>query len=416
MTSPSLPTIVIGAGAAGLAAARALIDAGVDTLVLEARARIGGRAWTVRHAGMPLDLGCGWLHSADRNPFRAIAEQQGFTLDPTAPTWDRQYGNLGFSQSDQAAFHRASEAFYARIEAAAAGNADAPASDYLEPGNRWNGLLDAVSTYINGVEFDRLSVVDYARYADTGVNWRVREGYGALIAAYGRDVPTRLDCHVRLVDHGGRDVRLETSQGVVVAQTVIVTVPPTLLATESIRFSPALPRKLGAAHNIALGVADKLLLAVEDPASLPRDAHLFGRTDRVGTGGYSLQPLGRPVIEGYFGGELAKALEQGGLPAFTAFALEELEGLFGADVLKGLSPIAATAWHGDPHSLGSYSQALPGHADERALLAEPIPERLYFAGEACSRHDFSTAHGAYRTGVAAAEALLADRSRSAASA
>jgi monoamine oxidase len=402
----SLKVVIIGAGAAGLAAARELVRVGVDTLVVEARNRIGGRAWTVSDGPCPLDLGCGWLHSADRNPWGRIAEDLGFTVDRTPPAWGRQHGDIGFSPTEQAEFHVASRALYERTEAAALTGIDRPASTYLEVNNPWNPLLNAVGTYIHGVELDRVSIIDYGRYSDSEVNWRIREGYGAAIAAFGQTVPVRLNCAVSVIDHAGRDIRLVTSQGDIAAQKVIVTVPPSVIAAERLRFSPTLPEKLAASHGLPLGVANKLMLEVTEPRAWPRDGHVIGHIDRVGTGSYHLRPLGRPTVEGYFGGELAKELEEEGLAAFTAFALDELAGLFGAAVRTKLKPMVSTAWHADFHSLGSYSCALPGHADDRACLAAPVDGRLFFAGEACSQHDFSTAHGAYMTGIAAARALL----------
>src|SRR5262249_44915041 len=117
-------------------------------------------------------------------------------------------------------------------------------------------------------------------------------------------------------------------------------------------------------------------------------------------------PFGRPLIEGYFGGRLARDLEAGGEAAFATFAADEVASLLGEGIRKRLHPIAASAWARDPYARGSYSHALPGHADARRTLAEPVDARLFFAGEACSVHDFSTAHGAYRTGIAAADAAV----------
>ncbi len=403
----ALVVVVVGAGAAGLAAAHTLRAAGLDTLLLEARARIGGRALTLPHGPVPLDHGCGWLHSGDRNDWRAIAEGLGLTVSRSPSPWGRQSGGIGFSADEQAAFHAASDAFYDRLEVQARTGEDVAAATLLEPGQRWNPLMEAVGTYINGVEFDRLSTTDYDRYADTGVNWRVEEGYGTAVATYGAGLPVRLNCPVTVIDHAGPRLLLETPQGTVEADRVIVTVPPTLLAREALRFRPALPAKSAAAAGLPLGIANKLFLSIDNPEVVPREGHLFGRTDRVGTGSYHLRSLGRPVIEGFFGGALAAALERGGPGAFAGFALDELAGLLGADIRRHLTPIASSAWADDPWSLGSYSHALPGHADDRAALAAPVDGRLFFAGEACSRHDYSTAHGAYRTGVAAAQALLA---------
>ena len=89
MAASEVEVLIVGGGAAGIAAARRLTDAGVGCLILEARSRLGGRAWTVEGGGHPIDLGCGWLHSADRNPWREIAEAQGRVIDKTAPPWMR---------------------------------------------------------------------------------------------------------------------------------------------------------------------------------------------------------------------------------------------------------------------------------------------------------------------------------------
>ena len=112
------------------------------------------------------------------------------------------------------------------------------------------------------------------------------------------------------------------------------------------------------------------------------------------------------MVEGFFGGACAGVLEREGPAGFVAFALDELAGLFGTEIRQHLVPLVTTAWRADPWALGAYSHALPGHADDRARWAAPVDGRLFFAGEACSRHDFSTVHGAYRTGLEAAHAIL----------
>ncbi len=141
------------------------------------------------------------------------------------------------------------------------------------------------------------------------------------------------------------------------------------------------------------------------------DSRLFGRTDRTATATYHLRPFGRPLIECYFGGSSAAELELGGQAAFFDFALTELIGLLGSAFARRIAPVACMAGASDPFARGSYSYALPGKADGRAVLAAPVDERLFFAGEACSLHDFSTAHGALLTGLAAAEEINATRRR-----
>jgi monoamine oxidase len=397
--------VVIGAGAAGIAALRALLDAGVDAVALEARDRVGGRAHTVVRAGLPLDQGCGWLHSADVNPLAQSFEAAGFAIDRTPPHWERQAGGQDFPPEEQQAFRRAMAAFHDRLTDAARRGTDRPAAELMEPGGRWNALIDAVSSYYNGAEYDRVSVLDYAAYADSGVNWRVAEGYGAALAAFAPLERIVTACAARRIDRGGRELRVETGRGAVSARVVIVTLPSGLLAEGALAGAP---EKQAVAEGLPLGLADKVFLGLEEPEALPVNGHLFGRTDRAGTGSYHLRPFGRPYVEAYFGGRCAAALEAEGPGAMTRHAVEELAGLLGSGVRRRLAPLGETAWRAEPFSRGAYSHALPGRAGCRAELAAPLEGRIFFAGEATSAHAFSTAHGAWASGArAAAEALAA---------
>ena len=394
---------IIGAGAAGLGAARALENSGLSTIVLEARDRIGGRGYTVMAApNIAFDVGCGWLHSADKNSFVKIAGRLNFEIDKTRPPWREQSFDAGFPLKERADFIAALDAFYDRAEAAAKSGGDSAASSYLEPGNRWNPMIDAISTYVNGSELDRVSILDMEAYEDTGINWRVRRGYGALMTAYGAPCPLALNCEVTLIDHAGKRVRVETSQGTLTADKVIVTVPTNLIGDESIRFHPALPAKVDAARGLPLGLADKVMLALDEPAALPKDGNLRGATMRTAMGSFHLRPFGQPCIEGYFGGRFARALEDAGDGALAAKAIDEIAALLGNDYRRKLKPLSESRWAHDPFARGSYSHALPGHAGARAVLASPIDGRLFFAGEATSPNFFSTAHGARDSGERAA--------------
>jgi len=398
--------VVIGAGAAGVAAARRLHDQRIATVLLEARHRVGGRAWTYRAGEHALDLGCGWLHSADENEWAALAPRLGFGVDESPPPWSRPALTVNFSAAEQAEYRAAWERFYAGIDAVAAEDSDRPMSDCLEPAAPWNPILRAMVTYINGAEAEKISIREYARYHDSELNRRVRQGYGALIEAYAAPLDIRTDCPVTLIDHSGARLRIVTPRGDISARGAVIAVPPGVLANESLRFAPALPQKLEAAHALPLGVADKVFLSVDNADDLPRDTRVYGSTTTHETGSYTLRPFGRPVVEGYFGGAFARALEHEGDGAFAAFAIEQLVGALGGDMRKRLAPIAGSAWARDRFSLGSYSYGNPGAQAARASLAAPSDGRLFFAGEHCSEKDFSTAHGAYRTGVKAADAAI----------
>ena len=336
-----------------------------------------------------------------------LAADTGYTIDKTPPPWAGQLSAIDLSPDELEERGKAIGEFFARLDEAGGRETDQAADRLLEPGCRWNPLINAISTYINGVELDRLSVQDFGRYHDTGVNWRVAEGYGSLIASLGAGLDVVFDCAATLVDFTGALVRIETPQGDVCARAAIVTVPTNVLCGGSLRFRPDLPDKIAAASVLPLGLADKLFLRLDGAEEFPKDSRLVGAADMSGTGSYHVRPFGRPLIEAYFGGRLARDLEVQGEAAFAAFATDQLAELIGSSIRTRLHPIAVSAWARDPHARGSYSHALPGYADARSLLAAPVAERLFFAGEACSPHDFSTAHGAWRSGIAAAEAAIA---------
>ena len=397
--------VVIGAGAAGLGAAQRLATEPVSFLVLEARDRPGGRGHSILSAGGVLDLGCGWLHSANRNPLVAQAERFGFTIDRAPPPWMRQAFDLNFPQEEQRAYRDAFEAFEARLDAAASGP-DRPAAELMEPNGRWNAMLDAFSGYYNGAPFSDVSVHDYAAYDDSGVNWRVREGYGTAIAALAQDAPIAYGEAAAKLDHSGLRLRVDAPGGLVTAHAAIVCLPSTVIAEERFVFDPPLPTKRAAADALPLGNVEKAFLALAEPDAFPTDSHLYGRLDTALTPSFHLRPLNHPVVECFFGGALAKSLEGEGQGAFAASAIETLVDLLGSDIRRKLSPLAETSWTADPLTRGAYSHARPGFAHMRKVLAEPVEDRIFFAGEACSEHAFSTAHGAYETGLAAAEAAL----------
>ena len=410
MAQSNTEVAIIGGGAAGIAAGRRLHEAGIACLVIEARPRLGGRSWTVYDAsGFVLDLGCGWLHSADRNPWVLIAQAQGRTIDKTPPPWRKRTPQKGFSLAEQEGFNAAMDNFHERVDAAAAHRPDVAASSVLEAGGRWNELIMAIGTYISGAELTRVSALDFANYQDSGVNWRVVEGYGATIAAAGDGLPIMLDCPVQRIDHSGTRLKIETMKGQIIADRAIITLPSTVLAESENLFAPALPEKTNAARGLPLGLADKLFMSLAKAEEFEPGSRLFGSTDHTATANYHLRPFGRPLIEAYFGGSHAAALEAEGERAFFDFAVSELVNLLGSDFAHRIKPVGHHSWSADPFARGSYSYALPGKVDCRAKLAEPLEGRLFFAGEACSNGDFSTAHGGYFTGVAAADQVIVAR-------
>ncbi len=402
---------VIGAGAAGVSAARQLqlLRPDLSIVLLEASDRVGGRARSIHPLGADaaaLDLGCGWLHGARTNAWTDIAEEMGLTVDRTPAPWSDGGHRLEQNDPDAKAAAAAVNDFFERVYEYE-GDADANLSAMLSPDDPWNERIYAVSAFMTGGELDKSSVIDLGRYdPGPGPDWRVRQGYGTLVATYGLPVPTVLGAEVRRIDHSGAGhVVLSTSKGELRARAVVVTVSTNVLAAGRIAFWPPLPEKIEAASRLPLGLANKLFLRAAEPRMFPEDAHVMGSQHSRRTGAYQLKPFGAPVIEAYFAADLALDLERQGVDAMFDFSVEQLKRVFGADVGKTLSPLAASAWAGEPFFGGSYSYAIPGASDLRSVLAAPHNGRLFFAGEACSKTRYSTAHGAYETGVVAAEAV-----------
>lgn len=404
-----LDIAIIGAGAAGIGAARRLLGSGLSAVVLEALPRPGGRAWTRKVAGLPLDLGCGWLHSADRNPWTSIAEEAGFTVDRRAPAWRTQYRDLGFPPAEQ---HGADQAFTRWIEklVLAPPRSD-NAAHVLEPSDRWMPYLQAMSGFISGDELELISAQDFCAYdaASTGRNWRVPEGYGTLIAAsFPAEIALHLATPVEAITLEERHVALRTPAGTLRARAVILSVSTTVLISDMIALPATLDPWRDAASKLPLGHDEKLFLEIIGDSPFVPESHVLGDPHNAATGSYYIRPFGWPVIECFLGGGGARAAAASGPDTAFARAIDQLVNLFGSTARRCLRPFAFSSWSNSATIGGAYSHALPGQANARAALAHSFDGRLFFAGEATHATDFSTAHGAFASGVRAAEEAIGE--------
>jgi monoamine oxidase len=399
---------IVGAGAAGVAAARRLAGSGLNVIVLEATNRIGGRTWTRRLAGVALDLGAGWLHSAERNPLVPLAESLGFAVERRRAVWGAQDSPRGLSPEERKAAWRAYGDWFSRLETAPP--ASDRASDALDPREPWNPFLEAMSGFLNGAPLAEVSVADSLAYdrASTDSNWRLPRGYGAMIAAsFPGGVALRLEAPVSQIALRPGAVELGTPVGALHAKAAIVAVSTAVLAGGALALPPDLAPWVEAAGRLPLGRNEKLFLEIVEPDAFSPETHVAGNPRDARAGSYYIRPFGRPVIEAFFGAASADIVAEQGIAAGFAHATDELVANFGADVRRSLRPLAGSAWTRDDWIGGGYSHALPGCRAARAALARPFDDRIFFAGEATHPDDFSTVHGAYASGVRAAEEVIA---------
>jgi monoamine oxidase len=403
---------IVGAGAAGIAAARMLRAAARDVIVLEASDAIGGRCVTDHVTfSHPFDRGGSWLHAASVNPLAPLAVEHEFT-----PREDRRrriaavmIEGRRLSEADVAAY---ADAYRRTIQLHAAtptAEPDPPVAMLL-PESPWRDYVQYVIAALTSVDAERCSSVDYARFDEAPGEWLLREGLGTLIARLANGLPIRLDTPVTHIDWRHRPVRLETARGTVRAAYVIVTVPTSILAADGVRFTPPLPRTvrtaidglpLGLLNKVALEVRPGSPLAASDASFAYHPSQDMGMLLRPGFGG-------APMLVAFVGGSCADELERAGRGTATALCLEALTAIHGKEILADIRCSDETAWRGNPWSRGAYSAALPGHADARDRLTERFSDVLILAGEATHPRLYATVGGAWDSGERAARAVLAD--------
>lgn len=408
--------IVVGAGAAGLAAGRRLGELGLTATVIEAKERVGGRAWTDNDVfGVPFDRGCHWLHSASINPLVPIADALGIRYLVRSV---RRSANLflGGRLADEDERAAAWGAIRAALDVAHADDAVAPPdvalAEVADFGGPWGRLARHWVGLLSAFEPEDVSTLDLARYRDTGENWPVCDGYGTLVVRHGTAVPVHLGIRALSLRRVPGGVAVETDGGTLRARAAIVTVSTNVLASGRIRFEPGLPAAMAAAIAACpVGHAEKVAFRLDRPIDgLDPTTYVEMLDPAVPSRrpiNFTVNHFGNPIVVGQLGGDLARDLERAGEAAAVDFALSALVDAFGPGIRDRVVAATMTHWSSDPDILGAYSCARPGAADARRLLCEPIEDVVFLAGEAVSWDFYSTAHGAHLTGLDAASRAAA---------
>lgn len=416
---------IVGAGVAGLAAARYLRRRGVPVRLVEASGRIGGRAFTAHPAALghaAFDHGASWLHAAQRNPLVALADAAEDTLiDSDAARTERLFvGDRAADAAEEAGY----EAAWDRLDAAVApalapGQPDRSLAEAMAPmqGDPWAATIAGwEGAIIAAADADALSVQDWHRNRLDGPNLSVRGGLGAFVE---RRLATEveLDTPVSAIHWDGAEgVRIETARGTIRVAACIVTVSTGVLASGAIRFTPALPQDVQAAiAGLPMGLLSKVAIPAAGPGRLGLAANT-GLVRQMQTGDAAMAfiawPRGADHVVGFVGGRAAWAVAADPAAA-TALARDELRAMLGSAVKLLGDDAVVTAWGTDQFALGSYSYAPPGQAGMREQLEAAFPaERLLFAGEACRSDGLAgTVGGAFLSGEQAAARLERVRSR-----
>lgn len=399
---------VIGAGGAGITAAKQLSAAGYKVVLLEARDRIGGRAFTDSSSvGVPWDRGCSWLHSSEVNPWAGYARANGFEVFADNHPTRVFDGEKAMGAAELTGLGALRDRMDAELEAAGRRGLDIPAEEAFTLATRqdeWYPLAASGLTAWEGVEPSNFSALDSFHYVERGDDLLIPKGYGNLLAHYARGVEVRLRSPVSRLRWGSRGVALDTPGGTLSARVAVVAVPSATIAQGLLVFSPWLPVDVQEAHHhLPLGLMNKVALRFKRNV-FPVESSEVLRQRRSGWRGmsYITRLWGGNVAVGMSAGAFAHELEAAGEQAAIDHALGELAGMLGGDLRRHFDRGAATAWASDPFSRGAYSHCLPGRFGARERLTHPVGDRIVFAGEHTEQSAYGTLHGAHLSGLRAA--------------
>jgi monoamine oxidase len=402
--------VVIGAGAAGIAAARRIQAANRRVIVIEATGQVGGRCLTdIATFEVPFDRGARWLHNPDTNPVITLGRNAGFNVNPAPPSQKirigRRNARAGETEQFLAALVRANRAIDDASRKADVSCAAALPKDLSDWAWTAEFVLGANSA---GKDLKEISVIDKVRGQERNTApVACRQGLGALIAKLGEQVPLALSAPASRIAWSGRDVTVETPAGKIAARAAIITVSSNVLTSGNIKFAPDIPKRhLDAAARLSLGSYDRIALQLPgNSLGLSRDEIFIEQSTSTRTallfanmGASSLCSID---VAGSFGRELSAQ----GEPAMVAFAVEWLTKLFGSDAASAVKKSSATRWNAAPFALGAMSVAAPGAQPSRKVLTEPIG-CMFLAGEATHETLWGTVDGAWESGERAAEAAL----------
>jgi monoamine oxidase len=408
--SGNVDAVIVGAGAAGIAAARRLAAAGKRFALLEAADEIGGRCVTDTGIfGVPYDRGAHWIYAADINPVAKLAPQTGLELYPAPPGQrmriGRRYAREGEMEDFLATLVRATTAV-----ADAARKSDTASSQVLpkELGD-WRSTVEFVlGPHGCSKDLSEVSTVDLSRAPERDNSVFCRQGFGTLLARLVPPQTVQLGVPATRIGWGGGTVQVEVAKGQFTARAVIVTASTNAVTSGKIKFVPDLPKRhLDAFGKLKLGSYDRVALELPgNPLGLRADELVYEKSDGKKTAAIFANMSGSTLCTVDVGGSFARDLAGKGEAAMIDFALSWLSGLYGTDFKSLVKRRHVTRWNNEPWVLGAVSVAAPGAQSARKILMEPLNNRVFFAGEAAHETLWGSVGGAWESGERAADAVL----------
>jgi len=408
---PDFDVLIVGAGAAGIAAARRVAAAGRRFVVLEASERWGGRCFTdMRTFRIPYERGARWIYMPDVNPLAKLALKAGLDIYPM-PAGQRLRIGLRDAREGE------TEDFFANlvrcnrgISDAARGKVDVSCAQALPNDlGDWRPTMEFVlGNFGCGKALSDISAMDLAKSAEREVAAFCRQGLGTLVGKLAFGSPIQFSSPVTRIAWGDRLVEAETRGTLLTARAAIVTASTAVLASGKIKFQPGLPARHAEAIG-KLGLGSYEHVAIEfagNPLGLRSDDLIFEKAADPRTAALLGNVSGSRLCVVDVAGRLAADLAGDGEAAMTTFAIDWLAGLFGSGLKRAVERTHATRWTKEPWVLGAFSAAAPGGQWARKALSEPLDERLWFAGEAVHETLWGTIAGAWEAGERAADAAI----------